>query len=126
VSFSESVCVCLGKYADFSGRAGRPEFWWFALFDVVVALVSTILDRVLGTGSVGGSGLIQAVTGLALLFPVLAVGARRLHDVGRSGWTQLLGLIPCIGVVLLIFWWADAGNGANRFGPALRDSGSSA
>jgi uncharacterized membrane protein YhaH (DUF805 family) len=120
MSFLEAVRVCLSKYVDFSGRAGRPEFWWFFLFNVLVSLVSSVLDSALGTDARPGAGLIQAFAGLALLLPGLAVGARRLHDISRSGWMQLLLLIPCLGFLLLAFWWADQGGGDNRYGPALK------
>jgi uncharacterized membrane protein YhaH (DUF805 family) len=119
VSFQGSIQVCLSKYLDFSGRATRPEFWWFFLFTVLVSIVSSVLDSILGTGDATG-GLIQAVTGLALLFPTLAVGARRLHDIGRSGWWQAIGIIPCIGLLVLIYWWVQDGHReANQYGAPL-------
>jgi uncharacterized membrane protein YhaH (DUF805 family) len=96
MSFQESIRACLTKYADFSGRASRPEFWWFVLFVLLVTLALTTIIPVLGN-----------VFGLAMLLPQLAVGARRLHDTGRSGWWQLLLLVPVAGLIGLIILWAQ-------------------
>lgn len=90
-SFPAGIRTCLAKYADFEGRAGRAEYWWFLLFVVLAGAAATLVAEVLG-----------AVVLLALLLPLLAAGARRLHDTGRSGWWQLLTLAPFGGVVPLI------------------------
>ena len=101
-----AVKTCLKKYADFNGRAARPEFWWFALFNFLATNVVGMVFQPLG-------GLIA----LGLLLPALAVGARRLHDVNKSGWLQLLWLIPIIGWGLLIWWCAQPGDAAaNQYG----------
>jgi uncharacterized membrane protein YhaH (DUF805 family) len=107
----------LRKYAQFEGRAHRTEFWLFVLVNVAISLALGILDAILGTrGDFGG--LLQGVYGLAVLIPSLAVGARRLHDIGRSGWWQLLLLIPLVGLIILIVWWAKEGDKApNDHGP---------
>lgn len=103
----KSVRTCLTKYADFNGRAARPEFWWFVLAQVVVALILQMVLPLLG-------GLFS----LAVLVPSLAVGSRRLHDIGKSGWLQLLGFIPLIGWAILIYWAAQPGDAAaNQYGP---------
>ena len=91
---------CLTNYANFSGRARRKEFWFFMLFCVILGIVAEVIDTVLGT-----KPLVNSLLNLALLVPSLAVGARRLHDVGRSGWWQLLTL-TVIGILVLIWWWA--------------------
>ncbi|MEB6678682.1 DUF805 domain-containing protein [Acinetobacter lwoffii] len=91
---------CLTNYANFSGRARRKEFWFFMLFCVILGIVAEVIDTVLGT-----KPLLNSLLNLALLVPSLAVGARRLHDVGRSGWWQLLTL-TVIGILVLIWWWA--------------------
>ena len=96
MTFAESVSTCLKKYVDFNGVASRSEFWWFILFVFIVAVV-------LGWAS----PLLANIFGLAMLLPELAVGARRLHDTGRSGWWQLLLLIPVIGVIILIVFWVQ-------------------
>ena len=102
----KSVRTCFTKYADFNGRAARPEFWWFVLAQFVVALILNMVLPLLG-------GLFS----LAVLVPSLAAGSRRLHDIGKSGWLQLLALIPLVGWVILIYWTAQPGNpAANQYG----------
>lgn len=115
MSFSDAVAVCLRKYADFSGRAGRPEFWWFFVFNVAVSFVAGWLDEGTGLDFDGGAayaadGVISLAASLALLLPSLAVGARRLHDTGRSGWWLLLSLVPCLGLIALIVMWCLPGD----------------
>ncbi len=101
-----SVRTCLTKYADFNGRAARPEFWWFVLAQIVVSLILNTVLPLLG-------GLFS----LAAIIPSLAVGSRRLHDIGKSGWLQLLGLIPIVGWIILIYWAAQPGDvSANQYG----------
>lgn len=92
----QAVQVCLRKYVDFAGRAGRSEFWWFALFQFVVMLIAAMLGRTVYT-----------IVGLALVLPSLAVGARRLHDVGKSGWLMLIHLVPIVGLLVLIYFWVQ-------------------
>jgi len=106
MTFTESITVCFNKYADFTGRASRSEYWWFILFTFLVHVVLTITHlRLFG-------GLFS----LAVLFPTLAAGARRLHDTDRSGWWQLLYFVPIIGWLLLIIWKVqESTDGANRF-----------
>lgn len=108
----------LRQYADFSGRARRTEFWMFVLFNAIAIVILTILDNLFGLSSssmYGGSiyvsgGILTALYQLAVLVPSLAVGARRLHDTGRSGWWQLIGLIPLVGIIVLIVFWATDGD----------------
>jgi uncharacterized membrane protein YhaH (DUF805 family) len=101
-----AVKTCFNKYADFNGRAARPEFWWFVVFWIVVFAVTSIVSHYL-----------YALAVLALLVPMLAVGARRLHDTGKSGWFQLLGLIPLIGGLVVIYLMAQPSQpGANQYG----------
>lgn len=105
-----AIRTCFTKYADFSGRADRPEFWWFFL---AVFVINTVVSRLPGIGG----GVVSLVVTLALVLPSLAAGARRLHDTGRSGWWQLLLLIPLIGFIVLVVWWASAGEqNANQYG----------
>ena len=113
MDFVTSIKTCLQKYADFEGRASRPEFWWFALFCVLVNIL----------GGVIFAAWINSLIGLALVVPSVAVGARRLHDLGKTGWLQLLWLIPLIGWAILIYWGAQPGEpGTNKFGPPPADS----
>lgn len=87
----------LRQYVDFAGRARRKEYWMFTLISLIISIVLDIVDSVLGFGSLGllDSGPFGLLYGLAVLLPGLAVGVRRLHDTGRSGWWMLLALIPC-------------------------------
>lgn len=104
----KAVKTCLGKYADFNGRAARPEFWWFMLAQILVLLIAGMVHN-----------LLEALVSLALLLPGLAVGARRLHDIGKSGWLQLLWLVPVIGWAILIYWAAQpSAAGENAYGSA--------
>ncbi|MBM9549192.1 DUF805 domain-containing protein [Leptospira sp. 201903074] len=97
MSFQDAIKVCLQKYADFTGNAKRPEFWWWVVFCIIIsAAISVVLPFVAGVFS------------LAVLLPSLSVGARRLHDTGKSGWWQLIG-ITGIGLLVLIFFWAQKG-----------------
>jgi uncharacterized membrane protein YhaH (DUF805 family) len=109
----------LKQYFDFSGRARRKEYWMFVLFNIIVSFVLGIVDGATGMMMAEGSvGMLGSVYTLAILIPSIAVGARRLHDIGRSGWWMLIALIPVIGVIVLIVWYATEGTrGDNRFGP---------
>lgn len=108
----------LRQYADFSGRARRKEYWMFILFHVIFAMVAIMIDRVLGTSIDGiGYGIVYIVYILALVIPSLAVGVRRLHDVGKSGWMYLIALIPVIGAIwLLVLFCKDSQAGDNKWG----------
>lgn len=105
MTFAESIRTCFSKYAEFNGRASRPEFWWWALFVILVSCATNIVSDVL-----------SGVFTLAILLPNIAATTRRLHDTDRSGWLQLLGLIPVVGWILLIVWCAQPGKEPNRFG----------
>ncbi len=105
--------VVAQHYFDFEGRARRAEFWWYTLVYFIIAVILGVIQSILGLGS--------ALTGLlsvALLLPSLGVGVRRLHDIGRSGWWILIGIIPIVGWIVVIYWYVQPGNvGANPFGP---------
>jgi uncharacterized membrane protein YhaH (DUF805 family) len=119
MDFMTAVRTCFAQYVGFSGRARRSEFWYFVLFTFLVGAVANILDEILGTDyDTGSGGLLSTVASLALLLPQVAVGARRLHDIDRSGWWQLIGIIPIIGWILVIVWFAtDTKPGDNQYGP---------
>jgi len=109
----------LKKYAVFSGRARRKEYWMFFLFNMVFAIAAAILDNVLGVAIQGlGYGPIYILFGLAVFLPGLAVLTRRLHDVGKSGWFFFIALIPIIGSIwLLVLLCRDGMPGENQYGP---------
>ena len=108
----------LHKYADFSGRAPRAEYWWFYLMVIIGYFVASILDSVVGTGGMMRSfGVLTMIVMLGLLLPSIAAGVRRLHDTDRSGWWLLIAIIPLIGLVLIYFLVLEGTKGDNRFGP---------
>lgn len=108
----------LKKYADFSGRARRKEYWFFTLFNIIIAFGLGFADGALGLASRSGWGPLGAIYSLALLIPGLAVSVRRLHDTGRSGLHLLAAFIPCIGGILLLIWLVeDSHPGPNQYGP---------
>ena len=119
MDFMTAVRTCFSKYVDFSGRARRSEYWYFALFTFLLSFVTSIVDAVIGTDYDGASsgGLISTVASLAVFLPSLAVGVRRLHDTDRSGWWILIGLIPIIGWILLIVWFCTDSKADNQYGP---------
>lgn len=107
----------LKKYAVFTGRARRKEFWMFVLFNIIISVVIGLIERLLGLGSADGTGILSIIYSLGVLIPSLAVSVRRLHDTGKSGWWILIGLIPLIGaIVLLIFFVKDSQPGENQYG----------
>lgn len=108
----------LKKYAVFSGRARRKEYWMFVLFNIIFTIAAVILDNVLGTAIEDlGYGLFYILYGLAVLIPALAVTVRRLHDTGKSGWWIFIAFIPFIGAIwLLVLLVTDSQAGKNQYG----------
>ena len=104
MNFGQSISHCFSNYFNFNGRSSRSEFWWFELFAVGLSILGSVWDASMGDTS--GSGMMYLLFTAATFFPIIAVGARRLHDVGKSGWWQLISLTG-IGVILLIAWWAS-------------------
>lgn len=103
--------VILKNYVNFEGRATRPEFWWFFLFNVIVSLILNLFGPKVGT-------TLSGIWSLAILLPYLGLSVRRLHDINKSGWYLLVGLIPIVGWILLIYWWAQPGDATdNQYGP---------
>lgn len=135
MSFSDAVRSGLRNWSTFDGRATRSEFWWFYLFVAIVAVVAYIPGLILlliGGAASGDNGsavgtlfiilgviwlILLALLVIALYIPFLAVGCRRLHDRGMSGWMQLLLLVPCGNIVLLVFWVMEGTPGDNVYGP---------
>ena len=101
-SFGGAIRACFNKYATFSGRANRSEYWYFYLFTFLLCIIPFV-------------GYIAA---LATFIPSLAASVRRLHDIGKSGWNLLFGLIPFVGAILLIVWHCQPSQeGENEYGP---------
>ncbi|MGF1515342.1 MAG: DUF805 domain-containing protein [Elainellaceae cyanobacterium] len=108
----------LKKYAVFSGRARRKEYWMFALFNILIAIAVGILQGILSAMTGGDQAILSTIYSLAVLVPSIAVGVRRLHDTGRTGWWLLIGFIPLIGALVLLFFFVqDSQPGANEYGP---------
>lgn len=117
----------LRNYFVFTGRARRSEYWYFVLFNIIFAIAAMITDNILGTtftiNTVNGAqalpyGYIYLLYSLAVIIPGLAVNVRRLHDVGKSGWFILIGLIPLAGAIwLLVLACTDSIVGVNKYGP---------
>jgi len=106
--------VVLERYAKFDGRAARPEFWWFVLANFLIGIVFNILGQVSDVFF-----YVSLLYSLAVLVPYLAVAVRRLHDTDKSGWWLLIGLVPCVGIIVLIVFFATEGTrGPNRYGAA--------
>jgi len=102
----------LKKYAVFSGRARRKEYWMFFLFNLIIVIAIGIVESIIGS-----AGVIGMLYSLAVLLPGIAVSIRRLHDTGRTGWWMLVGLVPVIGaIVLIIFMVQDSKPGPNPYG----------
>ena len=106
------------KYAQFSGRSRRKEFWLFYLMLMIATVVLTGVDILIGTfDSVSGFGLLSGIFTLAIIVPSLAVSVRRLHDTNRTGWWLLLSIIPILGtIVLVVFWCLRGTQGQNDYG----------
>ncbi len=108
----------LKKYAEFSGRSRRKEYWLFMLFNFVISIVLGLIDAATGTLDADtGWGVLSGIYGLAVLIPAIAVTVRRLHDIGRTGWWILVAFIPLIGgLILLVFACLDS-KPDNEYGP---------
>ncbi len=111
--------AALRKYADFSGRAQRAEYWYFVLFYLLIFIGLSIVDAALGLyNGIVGIGTLGCLFALAMLIPSISVTVRRLHDTGRSGWWILISLIPLVGgIILLVFTCFDGAPGSNAYGP---------
>ena len=114
----------LKKYAVFTGRARRAEYWYFVLFYVLILVGLSIVDGVTGMfDAARGIGVLSSLFALGTLVPTIAVTVRRLHDTDRSGWWILLNLVPLIGgIVILVFTCLDGTPGPNKYGPNPKDA----
>jgi uncharacterized membrane protein YhaH (DUF805 family) len=132
MSFAQSIKYCFNHYATFDGRASRAEFWWFYLFTVIASGIPYMIGAIFfavgapANAYADANGplvligalfyIIGGIVALAVIIPLLAVGCRRLHDRGTSGWLQLLLLVPCANLVLLVFWVLEGTPGPNAYG----------
>ena len=116
--------IVLRKYADFTGRAQRAEYWFFTLFYLLFFLALSLVDGAAGLFNAAyGLGLLGGLFALAMILPSIAVSVRRLHDTSRSGWWLLISLIPLIGgIVLLVFVCLDSTPGTNAYGPNPKEA----
>ena len=139
MNIGQAITTCMRKYSTFSGRAKRSEYWWFYLFatlvgiaygsivndDFYVWILDQPLEQALGGIDLTSSIIIIILTylpWLVFITPTLAVGSRRLHDIGKSGWWQLL-FLTIIGGVLLIVWWAtNTKQEGDKYGEALAET----
>jgi len=120
VDFQTSIKTCFNKYAVFSGRASRSEYWFFVLFGLLGGIITSIIDTMILGYPFEENGPSNLIFTVALIIPSISVAARRLHDINKSGWWQLLW-ITIIGGILLIIWHATQGESKkNRFGPAIK------
>ena len=118
MNFGQSIAYCFSNYFNFNGRGSRSEFWWFYLFATLCGFVGSVWDASMGDTS--GSGMMYWISIIATFFPSIAAGSRRLHDLGKSGWLQLLA-ITVIGLIPLIIWMASEGEKKkNKFGQPIK------
>lgn len=108
------VGLLKSRYAQFDGRARRAEYWYFVLYNALISMGCSIIDNLLFKGI----AILAGIYSLAVLIPGIAVGVRRLHDIGKSGWFLLVSLIPIVGAIWLIVLLSTPGNvGDNQYGP---------
>ena len=114
----------LKKYAVFSGRARRKEYWMFVLFNIIFSFALGLMDTIIGTYDPQLMyGVLSGLYSLAVLIPSIAVSVRRLHDTGRTGWWVFIALIPLIGPIwLLILMLLDSKPGENKYGPNPKEN----
>lgn len=105
MDFFEAIKSGFTRYATFSGRASRSEYWWWALFVLLASIGTSMI-----------SDTVSGLFALGTLLPFLAVASRRLHDMGRSGWWQLVGFIPLLGWIVMIYWTVQPSEGPNAYG----------
>ena len=114
MSFPEAVTSAFQNYVNFSGRARRSEYWYFTIF---VGIISGVLSAAAKNG-VNIAATLGTIFALATFLPGLSVSWRRLHDIGKSGWWNLIALVPLIGWIFIIYWGCkDSEPNANKYGP---------
>jgi uncharacterized membrane protein YhaH (DUF805 family) len=114
--YFENYMNVLKRYVDFNGRASRSEFWMFVLVNLLVSIAITIVDKFVGL-KIGIFSALNLLYTIGVLLPSIAVAVRRLHDTSKSGWWYFIALIPIIGTIaLIIFWATDSTPGENQYG----------
>lgn len=117
MGFGDAIRSVLSKYATFTGRALRSEYWWWTLFVVLLQIATSVVDAVIFGIEENSIQLLTLLVSLALFLPGLAVTVRRLHDTGHSGWWVLIAFVPIIGWIVLLVWMVNKGDeGANQYG----------
>ena len=123
MTFQQAVKSCFSKYVTFSGRATRSEYWYWVLFATLGSIVALIIDTAVLGFDPSGATPITSIFDLVIALPGIAVSARRLHDMDRTGWWLLLTLTG-IGAIVLLVWFCFRGTeGPNRYGPDLTSAG---
>lgn len=118
MTFQDAVRSCFSKYATFSGRARRSEYWYFVLFTVIGSAIAGVVDNALFGRMMPDVTLLGSIFSIAIFMPGLSVLVRRLHDTGRSGWWWWIIVIPLIGMLVLLYWLVQPGEtGTNTYGP---------
>jgi uncharacterized membrane protein YhaH (DUF805 family) len=110
--FINAYTTALTNYANFATRTSIGNFWRFVATNIVASIIVGIIAQITGLW------VLSFIYWVALLIPTLAIGARRLHDTGKSGWFLLLGLIPLVGIIILIVFWVQPADGPNEWGAA--------
>jgi len=105
MGFQEAIKTAYNKYADFNGTATKAEFWWYWLYILILVCVAAFIEEMIWPGMYVDAGPLTGIVLLAHVLPNWSTGARRLHDIGRSGWWQLLNFVPFIGLCILTYWW---------------------
>jgi uncharacterized membrane protein YhaH (DUF805 family) len=119
MTFTEAIQAVLSKYADFGGRARRSEYWYWTLASLIAYVAIFVIGQVT---SETVAGVLFIAFALGVFLPGLAVGVRRLHDTGRSGWWLLIAIVPIIGaIVWLVFALQDSTSGVNKYGPSPKE-----
>ncbi|MDP3739443.1 MAG: DUF805 domain-containing protein [Hyphomonadaceae bacterium] len=120
VSFGEALPLFFKNFANFQGRSSRGAYWWLFLINFLIAFGLGLVDGLVFTDFVmnAGIGVLGGLWSLAVLIPGISLGFRRLHDVDKSAWWLLIGLIPIVGAIVLIIFAIQEGTpGTNKFGP---------
>ncbi|MEO1251242.1 MAG: DUF805 domain-containing protein [Pseudomonadota bacterium] len=111
MTFTDAVRTVLANYANFDGRSGRAEFWWWFLAYLIAYVVASAVGNMLGMGS-----LLASILALAVVVPSFAVSARRFHDIGMTGWLSLLLIVPLVNLIVMLVFFTRTSAGPNQYG----------